>query len=435
MTDVATAISSRLEAKFAAELGAVDSVALTRRCADVAELLAAAEAGAMDLAAISPDFPGMSGSVIAELALLGVGAVGVVSPTSPTDARQCESWALTHVHLVGSGELAGTLAAHRAGGGELPGAGEPSPLTRSPSWTATPTPDAASENEEWAEVSGAAESSCCTVVVWGTAGAPGRTTCAVHLAHALARCGTTLLVDADTVAPSVAGALGILDEAPGVLAAARLVDAGSLTPGQLTDVVTRVDEGYDVLTGIGRASRWQELTRFHVGEILARAEQQYRFVVVDVAADLEADEALLYDTAMPTRCAAGLEAIARADVVLAVAGCDPISLQRFVVDWQRISELHEDVRPVVTKARQRAVGGPPETVVTAAMERFVGVRPVVVLPDIRDALDDALLRGGSVVDHAANGAFAAGMRTLAVSLGAPVASTAGRRLRRRRRHR
>lgn len=432
MTHVATAISARLEAKFAAELGAVDGVSLTRRCADVAELLAAAEAGAMDVAAISPDFPGMSGSVIAELALLGVGAVGVVSPTSPTDARQCEGWALTHVHLVGSGELSATLSAHRAGVNAIRGQADPALLTRSSPPTDAPVPDRASATDVGSQPLAATEPSC-TVVVWGTAGAPGRTTCAVHLAHVLAECGTTLLIDADTVAPSVAGALGILDEAPGVLAAARLVDAGSLTPGQLTDVVARVDEGYDVLTGIGRASRWQELTRFHVGEILVRAKQQYRFVIVDIAADLEADESLLYDTAMPTRCAAGLEAIARADVVLAVAGCDPISLQRFVVDWQRIGALHDDVRPVVTKARSRAVGGQPENVVTAAMERFVGVRPVVVLPDIRDALDDALLRGGPVDDHAANGAYAAGMRTLVAGLGAPVAPTATRRLRVRRR--
>ncbi|HAN70940.1 MAG TPA: hypothetical protein DCQ36_05050, partial [Actinobacteria bacterium] len=49
------------------------------------------------------------------------------------------------------------------------------------------------------------------VAVWGPMGAPGRTTIAVGIAEALAERGARVcLIDADTYAPSVALALGLV---------------------------------------------------------------------------------------------------------------------------------------------------------------------------------------------------------------------------------
>src|SRR4029079_8436745 len=68
-----------------------------------------------------------------------------------------------------------------------------------------------------------------TLVVWGPAGAPGRTTVAVALASAVARRGLrTTLVDADPYGGTVAQHLGVLDEVSGVLSAARLTADGAL---------------------------------------------------------------------------------------------------------------------------------------------------------------------------------------------------------------
>ena len=64
-----------------------------------------------------------------------------------------------------------------------------------------------------------------TLVVWGPAGAPGRTTVAVALASVLAGRGLrTTLVDADPYGGAVAQHLGVLDEVSGLLSAARLTD-------------------------------------------------------------------------------------------------------------------------------------------------------------------------------------------------------------------
>ena len=79
------------------------------------------------------------------------------------------------------------------------------------------------------------------VAVWGPTGAPGRTTIAVTLATELAALGIpTVLVDADTYGGSVA-ALSFLDEAPGIAAATRAADQGTLdlpTLARLAPVAT-----------------------------------------------------------------------------------------------------------------------------------------------------------------------------------------------------
>lgn len=434
MTSVATAISARLEARFAAELDDVEDASLARRCADVEELLTVAEAGGISIAAISPDFPGMNGSVIAELALRGTSVLGVVAPTSPTDARQCEAWALSHVHLVGSGELEALVRSIE----RLPVTVGASGVADAPAMAADNGSDVVPDTElfdpherhENARGAGAR-----IITVWGPSGAPGRTTCALHLAQALGSDGPTLLVDADTVAPACAPMLGLLDEAPGILAAARLVDAGTLNVAQLRTVTASVDEGFDVLTGIGRASRWHELSRFHLGSVLDQAVQAYRWIVIDIASDLSVDESLLYDTLAPVRAGAGLEAVERSDVLLALAACDPIGLQRFVVDWEEVGRTHPDARVVVSKGRERSVGGSPEKVVAKALTRFADVTPVAVLPDAHAHLDEAVLAGKLLGTTRPASDYVEAMRKLAESLGAaPSAAPTRRGLRRMRTH-
>lgn len=399
-TTVGTAISARLEARFAAELAGIDDAALVRRCADVEELLTAAEAGAITVAAVSPDFPGMNGSIVAELTVRGATVLGVTSATSPLDERQCEAWGLSQTHVVGSGHLRAVLDAVAAS------VGSASPVeTAAP---ATPVAGAGSGDSPDSRL----------VLVWGPPGSPGRTTTATHLARELGADGACLLIDADTVAPSCAAHLGLLDEASGVLAAARLVDAGTLNLHQLQSIAAHVDDGFDVLSGVGSPQRWHELTRFHVARIIELARTHYRWIVVDIAGDLASDEAMMFDTIAPARNGAALEALAHADVVLALAAADPISLQRFARSGADLISDHDDMRVVVTKARDAAVGGSAAGVVSAALDRFVGVRPVAVVPDARDALDAALLRGALVDTSTRAGAeFVAAIREIASCLG------------------
>lgn len=102
------------------------------------------------------------------------------------------------------------------------------------------------------------------ITVRGPHGAPGRSTVAVQLAVELARAGRgTALVDADTVAPSLALLLGLSDDAPGIAAACRRAELGGLDHAELTRLANTVETSagaIDVLSGINRPSRWPELS-------------------------------------------------------------------------------------------------------------------------------------------------------------------------------
>jgi len=102
------------------------------------------------------------------------------------------------------------------------------------------------------------------IAVWGPAGAPGRTTLAIGIAAELAALGhAVVLADVDTHGASIAPALGMLDEAPGFAAACRLAGNDALNHAELARIAQRYESpagGFEVLTGIGRPSRWPELS-------------------------------------------------------------------------------------------------------------------------------------------------------------------------------
>src|SRR5690606_8110270 len=80
------------------------------------------------------------------------------------------------------------------------------------------------------------------LAVWGAHGAPGRSTVAIQLAVELSRSGRrTALVDADSVAPSIALQLGLGDDAPGLAAACRRAELGSLDAAELSRLSSPVE--------------------------------------------------------------------------------------------------------------------------------------------------------------------------------------------------
>src|SRR5690554_5534884 len=110
------------------------------------------------------------------------------------------------------------------------------------------------------------------IAVWGPAGSPGRTSLAINIAAELASAGHSVaLADVDTYSGFVAPTLGLLDEAPGFAAACRLAGTGSLTQLELERIAQRYVSSHGsfwVLTGIGRPSRWPELSASRVAGAL-----------------------------------------------------------------------------------------------------------------------------------------------------------------------
>jgi Flp pilus assembly CpaE family ATPase len=294
-------------------------------------------------------------------------------------------------------------------------ANEPLPITMPP---ASPT-----AHEVAAELTPRpphlAETRGSVIAVWGPGGAPGRTSLAIALAGELAAAGSSVaLADADTHGAAVAPALGLLDEAPGFAAACRLAGTGSLTTAELDRVASPHRGGFRVLTGIGRPTRWPELTAERVAGVLDAVRHWAAVTIVDVAASVEQDEELVSDVAAPRRNAATVEALRRADRVVAIGAADPIGLARFLRGYV---ELLEHVTPdrvivVINKVRSGVVGLDPGAQVRSTLERFGGVRAAHLVPWDPAGFDAALLSGRSLAEAAPRSAARAVIRKLAADL-------------------
>ena len=233
------------------------------------------------------------------------------------------------------------------------------------------------------------------VAVWGPHGAPGRTTIAISLAAALAgSTGSALLVDADTRAAAVAIALGLLDEAAGVAGACRLAATGGLDASELARLSTRVpgvDGGLPALTGIARPERWPELSAERLAGVFEACRAWRAVTVVDLAADLERDEAIMSDALAPRRSAAGLTALAEADAVVLVGAADPVGVARMVDAAATLGEASTAVVvPVVNRVRTAAIGPDGRRQLVGALERFGGIRDPILVPLDQAAADRAM---------------------------------------------
>ena len=376
------------EAAAVTVLGAQPGVTVARRCAELTELLAAAEAGAGTSAVVSGDLPGLGRDAVARLRSAGLRVVAIEDPATP--AEQLAGLGCDVV--VAEGDAENLLAAVRGDAPAVP---------------ASTAPDNGGRPGT-------------VIAVWGPAGSPGRTTTAIELAAALAGVGaaaprrsgllrrsrpaspphgsgTVLLADADTYASSVTSRLGLLDDAPGLAAAARAAGRGVLDVVTLAGHSPVVLPGVRVLTGITRASRWPELPATSLDMVFERCRDLASWTVVDCGPVLETDELLMYDTRAPQRNGATLSALQAADVVVVVGGADPVGLQRLV---RGLEDLRDAAVPVpaaplvvVNRVRDSAVGRRAESQVRDALARYAGVDDVHLVPDDPEGLDAALLAG------------------------------------------
>lgn len=245
------------------------------------------------------------------------------------------------------------------------------------------------------------------IAVWGPAGSPGRTTLAINIAAEIAAGGYSVaLADVDTHSGSVAPALGLLDEAPGFAAACRLAGADGLTRSELERIGQRYLSSHGsfwVLTGIGRPSRWPELSAERVVATVRQCRSWVDYTVLDTGFSLENDEEISSDLFAPRRNAATISALREADQVIAVGSADPVGLSRFLRAHVDLVEVVEADRIVVAmnKIRASAIGLNPAGQVAQTLQRFGGISSAALLPHDQPALDAAILSGKTLLDVAA----------------------------------
>ena len=261
------------------------------------------------------------------------------------------------------------------------------------------------------------------IAVWGAHGAPGRSTVAIQLAVELLRTGRTCaLIDADTVAPSLALLLGLGDDAPGIAAACRRAELGGLDAAELTRLAARVETsagGLEVLAGLNRPTRWPELSAGRLDTALQMCRDWVDTTVVDVSASFDADEEVFDDLSGPRRHAATTTVLRRADVVIAVTAADPLSISRFLRDH---AELRGLIGPtarltvVANQVRPGPLGIDARGQIRRALERFAGIDDVVFLPFDQRAADAALLHARPMADVTPRSALVSAVRRLAEGL-------------------
>jgi len=416
-----TAVGGPWEAPLVTGLdGAPGGVHVVRRCADLAELLAAGGAGLARAAVVSSDLHGLDREAVARLHGVGVGVVGLADPGDPGAVERLRALGVDRVLDAGCdvGEVVDAVlqavqspgsGAHRGTGPEaVPPVGVAGAGRAGREGSAAPAGQVGARGA--AAVPPRGHGRGVVIAVWGPTGAPGRTTVAVTVAAELAAAGrSTLLVDADTYGPSVAQALALLEEPGGLAGVVRAALLGSLDLERLARSAPLVSAGLRVLTGLPHPQRWPELRPSGLDVVWARARELCEVTVVDCGFGLETDEELSFDTTAPQRNAATLSALATADLVLAVGSAEPVGLQRLVRGLNDLAAVQgpDQARPrvVVTRVRGSAVGPQPHRRVLDALQRYADLDDaaldgVVLVPDDRPACDEAMLCGRALTEQA-----------------------------------
>jgi MinD-like ATPase involved in chromosome partitioning or flagellar assembly len=386
-------------------------VSVARRCVDLADLLASAATDGVDAALVWPDLRRLDRDAVARLRSCGVAVLGVVDGDPSARSRLCGIGVADLVEPeVDVDELVRVVrtAVETAA---LPA----SSAVRERGAAAAPADarDAAPPGR--------------LVAVWGPTGAPGRTTLAVTLADELARLEhPTLLADADVYGGTVAPLLGLLDESPGLAAAARLANAGALDLTGLARLAPALRLHLRVLTGIARADRWPELRPSALEVVWDLARSLARTTVADCAFALEDETG---PDAGRRRNGATLLTLEQADLVLAVGSGDPLGVARLArgVETLRAAVPTAEVRVVLNKVRRGPVGPAPERQLVEALRRHADADVVALLPYDIDGCDAMLRHGRSLAEVAPRSPLRAAVAELAGLLAGRPAVRRGRR--------
>ena len=360
MTDVLVALSGLPDEPELVRGADFVGLRIVRRCVDAVDLLAAAAVAERCPVVISASLPRLTVDVVARLGArtvvglacdalgaqrlerLGIDPVIVVAPAPQTTMRQVADICVAAMSPApnpqeacqADGTSVETLREESADAGDAP-----------PAEVGSPTRSLTTGR---------------VIAVWGPLGAPGRTTVALGVSEQLARQGRRVcLVDADTYGPSIALALGLVEDTSGLLIACRHAEAGSLSARTLTTLTMSMptsDRGdWRVLGGLGDPSRWRELRRSALDRIWPQARNAFDATVVDTGFCLESDDES--GAWARERNAAALSAISEADHVLAVGDSSVLGAARMASALVRLREVAPHASVSIIRNRARGTSG------------------------------------------------------------------------------
>lgn len=444
-------LSGELEVQVVERLGTLlPPIEVTRRCADMTELVACAQAG-LGTVAVVDDIDLVDAS---ELRACGLQIVGVLRTLNPASAREvgCDAVASPFAddvvaclqnlgerpgreRTVEDGRVAVKSRAVEDGADDEPGNSLTTTASRHLESGARSDADAdleralggasagddgfggelddgqvASREEltwrEGAEVSRPRSSRGKVIAVWGTGGSPGRSCVARDLAHTLGERGRTLLIDADIHHPSLAQLLALDQETSAIVAVARAINMGEKSPEAIKGASVEIAT-FDFLPGLNAGHRWREIPRPVADRLWEMVRERWDYVVVDCAAEAEPQG---YGFEME-RDGLTLSLLESADDVLIVGRAGPVGLRRLVDHVARAVELGvADPYVVVTRTGRHPMftqAASAEVLAPYGIHRFSTIR------EDRERMINAECRGLTVLEVAANSGVANDIAELA----------------------
>jgi MinD-like ATPase involved in chromosome partitioning or flagellar assembly len=239
------------------------------------------------------------------------------------------------------------------------------------------------------------------VCVWGTNGSPGRSSVAINLSFSLAsKNSPTLLVDLDAIVPSLAPALGLVSEVPGVSSLVHDALKGRLSQESIEKNVIEVNPGLHVLTGISNPKRWPELRTEGLIQVLKLCSQMYANIICDLSAVLpESTDSSLNDVDIFRRFDHIPKVLEISSRNIFVLSATPLSLIRASEALEALHEINKSEPLIIlNKVNEINLGQKYESTVEAILGRWVNSGSIYRIPDRPEIFAESWMRAESVQD-------------------------------------
>lgn len=201
-------------------------------------------------------------------------------------------------------------------------------------------------------------------------GGCGATELSVELALHLVRFGSTVLVDLDETAPSIAQRLS-LPMLPNLRTA---IDAVTHRQGNMESSIQSVGQ-LDVLTGLSSERDWMEVRGHEVAEVIAELATRYRFLVANVGSQLGE-----VGFGQGGRFAVSRTGVEMADRLVMVSLPNPVSVSRLTSWYLTARDLNRSAEATIVvnrapRSRYRRAE------LNEELERATGLRRIRFLPE------------------------------------------------------
>lgn len=235
------------------------------------------------------------------------------------------------------------------------------------------------------------------IAVSGPFGSSGKTTVAINIALELSlEKARVLLIDADTLGPSVANHFLLTEQPPGLGAALRISNQQRFDLEQLERVSFQFQKSSLRIMPGSQSLHGKSFEESAISSMLAIARQGFDYTVVDLtglALEDQSQQAFLTRTIL-----------AQADKSILVALADPVGIFRLLNAEQTVLDITSEPLLVVNRVRNSVISQA-RSEIAITLQRLSSLEPKAYLPDDPSHIDQALRTGVPAASLSRSGAF------------------------------